>query len=152
MTKQEEIREGLEGEIQTSLVFYKELIANNQLYDAKDLDKRLASSILAYLHSQGVVIKVEGNWIDVSERLPAGQWNVNHPQLSEEVLIANSCSINIGFYNRDDGTWYVDEPAKEEWIDKITHWRPLPINPHNQAMSLTGCCCTESLIEETANA
>jgi hypothetical protein len=45
-------------------------------------------------------------------------------------LIVNSCSISIGYYNRHDRTWYVGEPAKEEWIDKITHWMPLPVNPH----------------------
>ncbi len=39
-------------------------------------------------------------WIDVGDNLPSGQWNVNHAWLSEEVLIANSCSVNIGFYNR----------------------------------------------------
>ena len=70
-------------------------------------------------------------WISVNDALPSGQWNVNHPYLSEEVLIANSCSINIGFYNRHDMMWYVDEPIKKEWIDKITHWMPLPANPHD---------------------
>ena len=76
---------------------------------------------------------LELKWISVKDRLPTGKWGYgNHPHLSEEVLIANSCSINIGFYNRSDETWYVDEPAKEEWIDKITHWMPLPKNPHNR--------------------
>jgi len=70
-------------------------------------------------------------WISVTDKLPWGRWNVNHPWLSEEVLIANSCSINIGFYNRKDGTWYVDGPAKHKWIDKITHWMPLPKNPND---------------------
>ena len=71
-------------------------------------------------------------WIEVSEKLPGGHWSPNHPHLSEEVLIANSCSVNIGFYNRNDGTWYVDAPAKKVWIDKITHWMTLPTNPHKQ--------------------
>jgi len=71
-------------------------------------------------------------WISVNDKLPSGQWNVNHPWISEEVLIANSCSINIGFYNRGNSTWYVGEPRKLEWIDKITHWMPLPINPHGE--------------------
>ena len=70
-------------------------------------------------------------WINVKNELPTGQWSPVHPWLSEEVLIANSCSINIGFYNRRDATWYVDIPAKEEWIDDITHWMPLPQNPHD---------------------
>ncbi len=70
-------------------------------------------------------------WISVKRKLPSGIWNVNHPYLSEEVLIANSCSINIGYYNRNDETWYVDVPIKEIWIDKITHWMPLPPNPHD---------------------
>lgn len=70
-------------------------------------------------------------WVSVKDRLPSGQWNTNHPWLSEEVLIANSCSINVGFYNRSNGVWYVDEPAKLEWVDKITHWVSLPVNPHN---------------------
>ena len=70
-------------------------------------------------------------WISVKDRLPTGKWSPNHPHLSEEVLIANSCAVDIGFYNRNDGVWYVDYPAKGEWIDKITHWMPLPINPHD---------------------
>lgn len=71
-------------------------------------------------------------WIDVEDKLPEGEWNINHPHLSEEVLIVNSCSIDIGYFNRENGLWYVDEPAKENWIDKITHWMPLPISPHQK--------------------
>ena len=71
-------------------------------------------------------------WISVKDRLPEGNWGYGyHTYLSEEVLIANSCSVNIGFYDRRDGVWYVDEPAKKNWIDKITHWMSLPDNPHN---------------------
>ena len=71
-------------------------------------------------------------WISVKDDLPHGHWALksNHLHLSEEVLIANSCCITVGFYNRHDGIWYTDEPAKGNWIDKITHWMPLPINPH----------------------
>jgi hypothetical protein len=69
-------------------------------------------------------------WTNVKDRLPTGKWSNSYHYLSEEVLIANSCSINIGFYDRNNETWYVDEPAKEEWIDKITHWMPLPKSPH----------------------
>jgi len=72
-------------------------------------------------------------WISVTDRLPMGQWSVNHPYWSEEVLIANSCSINIGYYDRDNEGWYVAEGTfgvNKERIDKITHWMPLPINPH----------------------
>ena len=80
------------------------------------------------------------DWVSVGDRLPSGQWNINHTWLSEEVLIANSCAIDIGFYNRRNGIWYVDVPAKMEWIDKITHWMPLPANPHDKA--------TEKLIDK----
>lgn len=73
-------------------------------------------------------------WILVSERLPEGQWSPNHPHLSEEVLIVNSAATCVGFYNRQDETWYIGEPAKKEWIDKITHWLPLPTSPHDQAL------------------
>jgi hypothetical protein len=69
-------------------------------------------------------------WIDARYEKPNGVWSETNQHLSEEVLIANSCSINIGFYNREDGTWYVGEPAAKQWIDKITHWMPLPENPH----------------------
>lgn len=69
-------------------------------------------------------------WISVKDKLPEGKWGTNYPHLSEEILIANSCSINIGYYNRNKGGWYVSCPADEEWIDKITHWMPLPENPH----------------------
>ncbi len=69
-------------------------------------------------------------WIKATNKKPSGKWSPNHSHLSEEVLIANSCSINIGFYNRNDGTWYVGNPCDENWIDKITHWMPLPTSPH----------------------
>jgi len=69
-------------------------------------------------------------WISVKNKLPTGNWNEYCPDLSEEVLIANSCSVNIGYYNRNNGIWYIGVPAKKEWIDKITHWMPLPKNPH----------------------
>ena len=69
------------------------------------------------------------NWIDVNDKLPEGEWNENHPHLSEEVLITNNCSVNIGFFNRNNGLWYIDQPADQNWIDKITHWMPLPQNP-----------------------
>ncbi len=75
--------------------------------------------------------QIQREWLSVRDSLPLGAWSVSHPWLSEEVLIANSCSINIGFYNRLSKTWYVDTLAKEEWIDKITHWMPLPVNPHD---------------------
>jgi len=72
-------------------------------------------------------------WISVRDGLPSGQWNVNHGYWSEEVLIANSCSISIGYYDRNNQAWYVAEGTfgvHKERIDKITHWMPLPINPH----------------------
>jgi len=62
------------------------------------------------------------NWINIKERLPEGQWSTNYPHLSEEVLVANSCAVCVGFYNRNNGVWYTDEPAMQQWIDKITHW------------------------------
>ncbi len=70
------------------------------------------------------------NWIDATDEKPGGVWNKMFPHLSECVLVANSCSVSIAFYNREDGTWYRREPSKKEWIDKITHWMPLPLNPH----------------------
>jgi len=74
---------------------------------------------------------LKNQWISVKDKLPLGQWNVNHHWLSEEVLIANSCSVNIGFYDRRRESWFVNEPIKEECIDKITHWMLLPENPHS---------------------
>jgi hypothetical protein len=76
------------------------------------------------------LIKERMEWISVKDRLPTGRWARCHSYLSEEVLIANSCSINIGYYNREKCIWYVNEPSKAEWVDKITHWMPLPKNPH----------------------
>jgi len=72
------------------------------------------------------------NWISVKDRLPTGAWSKSFPYLSEEVLIVNSCSINIGYYDRRDGLWYINEPMFGAWIDKITHWMPLPKNPHER--------------------
>jgi len=71
-----------------------------------------------------------GKWNHVRNRLPKGTWSNTHPHLSEEVLIVNSAGINIGHYNRRHETWYVGEPAKLCWIDKITHWMELPENPN----------------------
>lgn len=70
-------------------------------------------------------------WISVKDRLPEGVWSVTYPHISEEVLVANSYSVSMAFYNRNDWTWYVGMPGgNREWIDKITHWMPLPKNPH----------------------
>ncbi len=69
-------------------------------------------------------------WIKVQDDLPDGVWNENHTFLSEEVLVANSCCVDIGYYNRFDECWYVGAPVEEIGIDKITHWMPLPQNPH----------------------
>lgn len=72
-------------------------------------------------------------WISVKDKLPKGNWSkfINH--LSEEVIIANSCAVTIGWHNRNDGLWYVGEgPLECQWIDKITHWMPLPKNPHGK--------------------
>ena len=72
-------------------------------------------------------------WISVKDKLPTGAWGISFPHCSEGVLIANSCSINIGYYNRMDGIWYIDAPIYGQWIDKITHWMPLPKNPHERS-------------------
>ena len=69
-------------------------------------------------------------WINVKDRLPDGVWNENHTLLSEEVLVANSCCVDIGYYNRFDECWYVGELCDEIWIDKVTHWMELPENPN----------------------
>ena len=50
-------------------------------------------------------------WISVKDRLPTGEWSITCSYLSESVLIANNCSISIGFYNKENGIWYTDEPA-----------------------------------------
>jgi len=70
-------------------------------------------------------------WISTKHIKPSGFWSPNHKYLSEEVLICNSCSINIGFWDRESRRWYVDAPARKETIDKITHWMPLPKSPHD---------------------
>ena len=75
-------------------------------------------------------------WISVKDSLPKGTWGKSYPNFSEEVLVANSCSVNLAYYDRNIGIWYTGEPAENEkykylnWVDKITHWMPLPINPH----------------------
>ena len=70
-------------------------------------------------------------WISVKDKLPQGYLCCSyHEHLSEQVLVCNSCAIEIACYNRSNGIWYVGEPLDNEWIDKITHWMPLPINPH----------------------
>lgn len=74
-------------------------------------------------------------WISVSDGLPSGRRGINYPHWSEEVLIANSCSISIGYYDRSNEAWYVAEGTfgrHKERIDKITHWMPLPVNPHDE--------------------
>lgn len=75
--------------------------------------------------------RLEMKWISVKDRLPTGQWESDvNTDFSEEVLIVNSCAILIGVYNKSDGIWYTNEPADCEWVDKVTHWMPLPKNPH----------------------
>ena len=75
-------------------------------------------------------------WINVHDRLPKGHWNVNHPHLSPDVLIANICAVEIGFYNRFTERWYIGIPADNNRIDKITHWMPLPKNPNDELRKL----------------
>jgi len=69
-------------------------------------------------------------WISVKDRLPEGVWSKQHPTLSEEVLIVNSCAILVGYYDRHNEIWYTGGDVGNEWVDKITHWMPLPKNPH----------------------
>lgn len=77
-------------------------------------------------------------WINVKDSLPIGTWGEQYKYLSEEVIVANTCSVNIAYYNRELGIWYIGEPAKNEklkylnWVDKVTHWMPLPNNPHEE--------------------
>ena len=71
-------------------------------------------------------------WISVKDRLPEGRRTITCLHLSESVLMANNCNIYIGYYNKEDGFWHTGVLTEEEgWIDKITHWMPLPENPHN---------------------
>jgi hypothetical protein len=65
------------------------------------------------------------HWIPVTKKLPRGKWGINYPHLSQRVLVKNSCVIQIGFYNRNTGLWYVGLPQDDNWVDKITHWKPL---------------------------
>ena len=69
-------------------------------------------------------------WISAKDRLPTGTWHKNFPYLSEEVLVVNSVATIVAFYNRNQGQWFTGEPMGDEWIDKITHWMPLPKSPH----------------------
>lgn len=70
------------------------------------------------------------DWISVKDRMPTGQWGKLQPHLSEEVLVANPLAVVIAHYNREKGWWQTDEPCDEQWIERITHWMPLPKNPN----------------------
>lgn len=72
------------------------------------------------------------DWISVKDEMPTGNWSKISSKYSEEVLVANSCAVVIAHYNRQRGWWQTDNPCDKEWIDKITHWMPLPRNPHDQ--------------------
>jgi hypothetical protein len=67
----------------------------------------------------------------VEDNLPEGNWSKNHIYLSKKVLFCNDLSWFVGYYNRNTKMWYIDEPAKEEWVDDVTHWSYLPDNPNN---------------------
>lgn len=69
-------------------------------------------------------------WISVKDRLPEGNWGRKFPTCSEEVLVANSCSVSIGFYSKEGKGWFIGLPSESVRIDKITHWMSLPKNPH----------------------
>ena len=71
-----------------------------------------------------------GKWISVGDRYPCGVWNKNYQHLSEKVLVANTCCVDIACFDRNYEVWYCDDPNDKQWIDKITHWMPLPSNPH----------------------
>jgi hypothetical protein len=70
-------------------------------------------------------------WIDVLDGYPTGNLFTGVVgRYSEQVLVANSCAVETACYDRKMGWWLIGEIADEEWIDKITHWMPLPRNPH----------------------
>ena len=63
---------------------------------------------------------INSQWINIKDELPKND---------DYVLAADSCAIEIAYYNRYDDIWYADEFVNSEWIDKITHWQPLPKPP-----------------------
>lgn len=74
-------------------------------------------------------------WIKVADDLPSGWWSPLYKHLSEDVLVANSTGMAIAHYNNLSDTWFIGEPGEgeEEWIDKVTHWMPLPENPNHKS-------------------
>lgn len=70
-------------------------------------------------------------WISVKDGFPADNWAKPLADYSGMQLVYNSTGvISMAFYNRIDERWYTDCPAEcVEWIDKTTHWMPLPEPP-----------------------
>lgn len=91
-------------------------------------DNCLRTGHSGWMDLKGVIIT---DWISVKDKMPTGSWSRTLSKYSEEVLVANSCAVTIAHYNRKRGWWQTDNPRDETWIDKITHWMPLPKNPHD---------------------
>ncbi len=78
------------------------------------------------------VIYKKTDWIEVKDSMPTGNFSKNTTKYSEEVVVANSCAVEMGHYNRELHQWQTGEPREDKWIDKITHWMPKPKNPHEK--------------------
>ena len=72
-------------------------------------------------------------WISVEDRLPDDSWASTLPDFSGMHSVANSAGVSMAYYSRKDNMWFTDCPAyKVDWIDKITHWQPLPNPPSDK--------------------
>ena len=72
-----------------------------------------------------------GEWISVKDRLPERKW-IDY-LVATKLRTDGSRGFNIAWLNDDNGVW----KSNDEWIcdgrEIVTHWRPLPPLPKEEA-------------------
>ena len=100
MTKQEEIQEGIKGMLLFDMKLVSPMVSKELEYNANEL----ARAILAYLDSEGVVIKVERELPDK---------NVNHTWYKDEFGEAGKIGYDLAVKDMCDADYVAVEPLIE---------------------------------------
>jgi len=70
-------------------------------------------------------------WISVNDRLP--EWG-KEQQFSERVLATDGDKTEVGtLFKKFDCSYALYSYAQTQYINKVTHWQPLPAPPKKES-------------------